>query len=418
MASFAFIVDFEEGHLLATMGLSKSLQQRGHVVHYIGILDIKKTVVEQGFEFHSILENQFPKGFREKFKKDHRNRVHYSKVTFFDCVEKELPILFERIKPQGIIMSTYLSLEALLIHYRYGINPVIFMPVINSLLANDFRLGFDALRNKRYDVFQEYRNFNTTLKDKKPSLLKRIFGGGKKKIDKDEYREFISPLEHFKQIIACPEQFELPGHVRNNVHYIGPCIRNKTDASATLLEELKGKNKKIVYVSMGSQTERIHQVCEALYSKIFLLMSDPAMSDYHAVLSSASVASRADSISIPENITIVPWIDALEILEISSAIITHGGLGLIKESIYYGVPMIVLPDKYDQPLNAERVAYHQLGVQDDLITVTVDSLKSHLQKVTTDQNIREKLQEMKAIFRRKDELQEGAILLENIFTLN
>ena len=42
--------------------------------------------------------------------------------------------------------------------------------------------------------------------------------------------------------------------------------------------------------------------------------------------------------------------------------INHGGLGTIKECIYFGVPMIVFPMMRDQPGNAARVAYHGLGI--------------------------------------------------------
>lgn len=418
MATLAFIVDFEEGHLFPTFGLAKSLRERGHRVHYIGIVDVKESVNEHGFEFHTILENQYPLGFREKFKKAHLNSIHYSKVTFLECIENELPVLFERIQPQGVIMSTYLSLEALLIHYRYSINPVIFMPVINSTVKNEFRHAFGSLKKGQSEILQQYRKYNNRLRNKKQSFFKRLLGGKREVIPQDEFQEFISPLANFKQIIACPVQFELPGQMRHDVHYIGPCIRSQTGAGSPLIQSLKSKNKKIVYVSLGSQTERIQQVCASLYWKIIALMRDPDMADYHVVLSSASAISFIDATAIPENITVVPWIDSLQILPISSAIITHGGLGLLKESIFCGVPMIVLPDKYDQPMNAERIVHHQLGVKDDLINVTTEALKDHLHIVTTDPIIREKLQQMKDIFRQKDERQEGAILIETIFNLN
>jgi len=417
MAVLAFIVDFEEGHLFPTFGLAKSLQERGHAVHYIGIMDVRDAVVEQGFQFHAILKDQYPPGFREAYKKKHLNSIHYGKTTFHNCVENELLILFKQIKPHGVIMSTYLCMEALLIHYRYSINPVIFMPVINSTVHNEFRCAFESLKEGQSELLRRYRNYNSNLMNRKSSFLKRLFGSAKESRLKGEFQQFISPLAHFKQIIACPAQFELPGQTRKDVHYIGPCIRRKTGSRSQLIADLKSKNKKIVYVSMGSQTERIHQVCKSLYLKIIELMRDPEMAEYHLVLSSAAAVNEFGAGSIPEGMTIVPWIDSLEILEISSAIITHGDLGLIKESIFYGVPMIVLPDKYDQPMNAERVVYHQLGVKDDLLNVTSEALKAHVQKITSDPNIRKNLLRMSDIFRQKDEGQEGAILIEAIFKI-
>lgn len=419
MAAFIFLIDFEEGHLYSTFGFSKSLKDRGHTIHYVGILDIKNQVLEHGFEFHAVLKNQYPAGFRENFKKAHINKGGYSKFTLVGCIENELPVLLEQIKPQGIITSTHLCLESLLIYYRYGIKPVIFMPVINSNPRTECRYGFNGFRKKqRYELFHKYKLYNNELEGEKKSYLSRLFRHLTKSVNNAEVEQFISPIMQFEQLIACPQEFELPDRIRKGVHYIGPCIRNNVERADALINQLKSINKKIVYLSLGTQTERIHHVCESFYLKVIDLMKDPEMAGYHIVLSSKSAFQMRDTLSVSENITIVPWINAFDILQISSAVITHGGLGTLKESIFYGVPMIVLPDKYDQPINAKRIVHHQLGVQDDLITITKDRLKHHLQKVTTDQTMRDKLQQMKDDFRRREALQEGATLVEKAYNLN
>lgn len=415
MATIVFFVDMEEGHLFPTFGLSKTLEDRGHVVHYIGTLDIKKSVLDQGFEFHPILEKQFPLGFRENFKKKHLNKENYSKFTFIDSIENDLPDLFNRIKPDGIIMSIYLSLEALFLNYRYGIKPIIFSPVINSNPLHECRYEFGSLKEKGYKIFQQYKNYNPALT--RTSIFRKLFRR-KNVISAEDFQTFISPITKFEQIIACPEQFEIPSQAQKRVHYINPCIRRNVDPPQSFINELKHKGKKIIYTSLGSQTERIHDVCNNFYTKVIDMMSDPEMADYHMVMTSKSAAELHSTMSIPKNMTILEWANSLEVLEYSSAVITHGGLGLVKESIFHGVPMIVLPDKYDQPLNAERIEYHYLGIQDNLINVTKEQLKSHLKKITTDQNIKEKVQQMKAVFRQKEEQQDGAVLIEKIFNLN
>ena len=46
----------------------------------------------------------------------------------------------------------------------------------------------------------------------------------------------------------------------------------------------------------------------------------------------------------------------------ASLFITHGGMNSLNEAIYYGVPLIVIPQDADHPFNALRVAELNLGI--------------------------------------------------------
>jgi UDP:flavonoid glycosyltransferase YjiC (YdhE family) len=54
--------------------------------------------------------------------------------------------------------------------------------------------------------------------------------------------------------------------------------------------------------------------------------------------------------------------------------ITHGGLGSVKECIALGVPMNVYPLKDDQQGNGARVVHHRLGRAGRVRDATVDSI--------------------------------------------
>ena len=64
---------------------------------------------------------------------------------------------------------------------------------------------------------------------------------------------------------------------------------------------------------------------------------------------------------IPDNFSIYSFVPQLEVLENTDIFITHGGMNSITESLYYGVPMIVIPFMTDQPLNAKRIEELHLG---------------------------------------------------------
>jgi UDP:flavonoid glycosyltransferase YjiC (YdhE family) len=63
----------------------------------------------------------------------------------------------------------------------------------------------------------------------------------------------------------------------------------------------------------------------------------------------------------PPHVGIVERAPQLEILRRASLMITHGGLGSVKECAALGVPMLVFPLKDDQPGNAARVEARGLG---------------------------------------------------------
>src|SRR5215213_6027503 len=62
MATLAFLLDDQEGHLLPTFKLARRLAERGHRVHYLGIPDGGDVVRRHGFPFTPILDGVFPPG--------------------------------------------------------------------------------------------------------------------------------------------------------------------------------------------------------------------------------------------------------------------------------------------------------------------------------------------------------------------
>jgi len=52
----------EEGHCNGSFGLAKCLRDSGHRVIYLGLMDARKLVIEQGFEFVPFAEEILPEG--------------------------------------------------------------------------------------------------------------------------------------------------------------------------------------------------------------------------------------------------------------------------------------------------------------------------------------------------------------------
>ena len=65
---------------------------------------------------------------------------------------------------------------------------------------------------------------------------------------------------------------------------------------------------------------------------------------------------------LPGHIQAYPYVDQKEILKKADAVIFHGGLNTLRDSLVAGVPMIICPRAFDQEGNAKRVEELGAGI--------------------------------------------------------
>lgn len=72
--------------------------------------------------------------------------------------------------------------------------------------------------------------------------------------------------------------------------------------------------------------------------------------------------------------------------------ISHGGLGSIMESKYYGVPVLGMPVFGDQPGNVKMAVKEGWAVEADFVSLTEQSLSRALGEVLTNSRYNKKFQ--------------------------
>jgi MGT family glycosyltransferase len=112
----------------------------------------------------------------------------------------------------------------------------------------------------------------------------------------------------------------------------------------------------LVYASFGTaqnrRTELFQIVVEAL-----------AGQPVQVVISTAGRTLGAEDLGpIPPNVTLRDWVATSEVLARASVHITHGGCNSVHESLVAGVPMVCLPQAFDQIPLSRRVAELGVGV--------------------------------------------------------
>lgn len=105
-----------------------------------------------------------------------------------------------------------------------------------------------------------------------------------------------------------------------------------------------------------------------------------------AALGAIDPASLKD---IPANVEVGQMVPQLEILSQASVFITHAGMGGTGEAIYYGVPMIAIPQMEEQAITARQIEKTGLGIAFlDKSTITSASLKDAIEELLHDTSYR------------------------------
>lgn len=88
---------------------------------------------------------------------------------------------------------------------------------------------------------------------------------------------------------------------------------------------------------------------------------------------------------IPANVEVGQMVPQLDILSQASVFITHAGMGGTGESIYYGVPMIAIPQMDEQAITARQIEKNGLGFAFcDKNEITSEKLKAAIETLLND----------------------------------
>lgn len=116
-----------------------------------------------------------------------------------------------------------------------------------------------------------------------------------------------------------------------------------------------------------------------------------------AALGSIDPASLRD---VPANVELGQMVPQLDILSQASVFITHAGMGGTGEAIYYGVPMIAIPQMDEQAVTAGQIEKLGLGKAFlDKNAITAEALKTAIVTLLTDPAYRKTMEKFSADMR-------------------
>lgn len=119
--------------------------------------------------------------------------------------------------------------------------------------------------------------------------------------------------------------------------------------------------------------------------------------------------------TLPVNTIVVRTAPQLALLKRAALCITHAGLNTVLESLAQGVPMVAIPNCYDQPGVAARIAYHGVGEFVEVNQLTAERLSTLVRQVTLNPSYRDRARYFQEVIAKTRGLDLAASLIERAF---
>ncbi len=412
MPRIAIIPLSELSHYLPVLEAAAALKEAGHEVVVIGTVDFQQLVTDRGFEFIPAFPELFGVGgttprtppkltlltprrllfiwrasrAKARLQRSLLNREHSGELS---------QPLVEQARAELFLVDSFLAIVSVALA-RYG-KPILQFNVTLSASESAFlppitQFAMPA-RSAIGRVVVGARWMLVRLQTFRSHLLSRLLGldfrrelkllAGKSGFPLAELSERSESALRLRlpELVLCPSAFDFPHDRSPRRYYVGPCTyRGTEEAPQPTLT-----NTPLIYCAFGTQLQRFRNGAALLQ----LIWDAFSAQDEFALLLIAPNASQLHSSR--GHVTALPSANQPRVLERTAVMITHAGLGSVKECIFHRVPMLALPLGRDQPGNAARIVYHGLGESLSPSRLTGSLLLDTVRKLATDPSYRHAL---------------------------
>ncbi|MBU8878524.1 glycosyltransferase [Bacillus sp. FJAT-29790] len=355
MARVLFINAGSEGHINPTIGVVQELISRGEEVVYFTIEAFRERIEKTGATVRILDGQKFLKAFISGGRNYLLERINGLLLTA-DIV---IPSVLEQIEGEHfdyIIHDSMFGCGRILAH-------ILKLPAINSCTSfAQTKESFDNMleqlsKNIPAEVVketnEEYQSLTAMVNEKYNIEIH------------SPYEVFCNPASI--TIVYTTREFQPFGEAFDQTYkFIGPSI--PTRLIQENFEHTSIKGKRPIYISLGTvfnQAIDFYKLCFKAFGN----------TDHTVVMSIGEKTQISDLGEIPINFIVKNYVPQTEILKYTKLFITHGGMNSSHEALYYGVPLIVIPQSADQPIIAEQVANIGAGIKLQMQGLTANQLR-------------------------------------------
>ncbi len=427
MAKIVITMFPEEGHLIPSFNLAHALQADGHAITYLGLPDFADYVQAQGFAFAAIELGAFGKGWRKQQVANLAKRKgigflrEVSQAPFYAALcadvqqeQGEIARYLRESQPDLVIADGFLAPVALLAAHL-GLRVALlsininlpeaenYPPVVTNIVPDDTPPSRSKARiawrmsgmGRAVTGLLVGFNFEKALK----RVMQR-YGVPLERLERAALYPRLAPSAAMPELILCPQAFDFPrpGAASSGVNYIEASIDLQRPSVPFPWEKLDPE-RKLIFCTLGSQSHLYSKSRQFFQAVVAAVAERPA---WQLVLAVGPHLDPAMLGEVPDDMVVVRWAPHTELLERAALMINHGGLGTLKECLFFGVPVLAYPITRDQPGYAARIAYHKLGLMGSMRRVAKERLQTEIATILEEPSYAEHAAALRAIFQREE----------------
>lgn len=346
----------EVGHLNPTFALARALARRGHEVVYLARTELEAGVRRQGFRYAALypdvpLRVAPPRSALGRHPVGHAvrealARVPWNNAMFEQMLDGRTAAALSALSPDAVLVDNMWPQLALVAHA---------LGVPTALLATtpSFRRGMKPPGLGGRVVDASLTSLARVLGLRFAETTRRLAATAGLPAESFDYGGLLPRYvgERLPELLLFPPELDAaPGR------HVGPSVDVERAESACDLSGVPADHD-LVYCALGTRDVAESEALAVFRPLIAAVSQRPRCS----LVLAAGAYGRALG-EVPPTVTVLAQAPQMALLRRARAMVTHGGLGSIKECLYFGVPMVVLPLRFDQKDNAARVQAAGLGI--------------------------------------------------------
>ena len=341
MSKIVFFCIPAHGHTNPTLGVVKELVSRGHQVWYYSYNIMREKIESAGATFISCDDYDTEQKLSAKDSTRVGKDLAFSTKILVDttlALDEKVCRDMAELKPDCIVADS-MALWGKAVALKLGI------PFVSSTTTFAFN-----------------QHSAKIMKQGIGDLLKMLFSMPKTSKQVKRLKDKGYPVKNILDIIASddnthtivytsPEFQPCSETFSEKYAFVGPSIRSAN-------EEIEKKRDKLIYISMGT----VNNDMMPFYKACISALRD---TDYQVIMSVGNLVSIEDFGELPENISVYSHVDQIAVLKKADVFVSHCGMNSVSESLYFEVPLVMLPQTSEQKGVAERVSQLGAGIKLD-----------------------------------------------------
>ncbi|WP_067621021.1 macrolide family glycosyltransferase [Alicyclobacillus acidiphilus] len=364
MARVLFINAGSEGHINPTLGVVQELVRRGEEVVYLTAEPFRHRVEATGAKVLTYDADKFFKAFLAG------GRSPWGRVGgLLRAADVVIPSVLEQTQTRGEQFD-YIIHDAMFGSGRL-LAQILGLPAINSCTSFVVQpSSFHEMQDRLSRTFPAEEN--ERAKQEYEEIIRNVEAKYHVRVG-SPYEVFFNPAP--LTIVYTSRDFQPDGErFDDSYKFVGPSIATRSQGEFDF-SHVDTSN--LIYISLGTVFNRAIEFYK-------LCIDAFANTKYTVILSVGSQTQITELGDIPENFIVRHYVPQLEVLRHAKLFITHGGMNSTSEGLYYGVPLVVLPQSADQPMIAQRVAALGAGINLARENLTAATLRESAERVLGD----------------------------------